>query len=292
MKLMIPALALLLSAATAQDGTTDLRWKFQKDQELLYKSTQKTSMVAGGQGIKQEMSTTISMTVTEVDEKGAGTITARYVALSAKSEGPQEYDYDSEKDKEAPTEPPLSLMARLVGQSFTLKMSASGRVLEVKGFDKILDTMVKGDENAAAMMKQMFSDEAYKGMMQQMTPPLPEGKVAKGATWANDFSIKMPFLGNIKFCMNSTLTDIKDQNALVDQEITIELKPGDDKDNPMAGMVEIKNSKGKSTSVFSIERGCFLSQKGRMEMTLSAGGQEMPLLTESEFTLVEKKKNP
>ena len=50
-------------------------------------------------------------------------------------------------------------------------------------------------------------------------------------------------------------------------------------------------SKAKAAIVFSLERGCFVSQKMSMEMTLSAGGQEIPIKTDGELRLVDKKKN-
>lgn len=293
MKILVPALALLLAA---QDGKVDLRWKYQKGQELRYKTVQKTATEAAGNTIQQEMSTTFAMNVDDVDDKGLATLTCKYDAVAIKMAGLQELDYDSEKDKEAPDEPMAQMMSKLVGQSFTMKMTPSGKVTDVKGFDKILEAMMKGaggeaeQEMARQMMKQMFSDDAFKSMMQQMSPPLPEEKVGKGDTWSNEFTLKMPFLGAMKFGIKSKLNDIKEKNAHIDQDLKIELKPDDKDENPLAGLVELKDAKGKSTCVFSLERGLFLSQKATMEMTLAAGGQEMPVKTETELKLVEKKK--
>jgi len=293
MKILIPTLALLLSA---QDEKLELRWKYQKGQELRYKTTQKTATEAAGSSIKQEMSTTFAMKVDEVDEKGLATLTCKYDAVAIKMSGFQELDYDSEKDKEAPDEPMALMMSKLVGQSFVMKMTPSGRVTDVKGFDKILEAMMKAagedadQEMARQMMKQMFSDDAFKSMMQQMSPPLPEEKVGKGDTWSNEFTLKMPILGSMKFGIKSKLNDIKEKNAVIDQDVKIELKADEKDENPLAGLIELKDAKGKSSCVFSLERGLFLSQKATMEMTIAAGGQEMPVKTESELRLIEKKK--
>jgi hypothetical protein len=300
MKLPFAALLCLSVAAPAgsavaeeRQDKVELRWKWQKGQELIYKSLQKTLLEFGGQPMDQQMGYTYSLNVTDVAESGEATITVKYLAVVTKGNGPQgEYDFDSEKDKEPPAEGPASMQARMVGQSFTMKMTPTGRVTDVQGYDKVLEAMTKGagEEAAAAraQLKQMFNNDTFKGMMQQMAPPLPEGKVGKGDSWDNQFVVKMPMIGGMTFTLKSTLADLKDNNAHIDQDIKVELKGGD-KDNPLAGLVEIKDGKGKATSVYSIERGCFLSQKSTMDMTISVQGQSMPMKTAVELTLVPKK---
>jgi len=290
MKLL--AAALLLALPLAQDKV-ELRWKWQKGQEYVYKSSQKTLLEFGGQPMDQQMGYKYSLTVTDVAESGEATITVKYLAVVTKGTGPTgEYDYDSEKDKEAPAEGPAAMQAKMVGQSFTMKMTPAGRVTDVQGYDKVLEAMTKGEgeENAAmrAQLKQMFNNDTFKGMMQQMAPPLPDQKVGKGDTWANDFTVKMPMIGGMMFTMKSTLSDLKENNAQIDQDIKIELKGGE-KDNPLAGLIEIKGAKGKASAVYSTDKGCFLSQKSAMEMKLAVQGMEMPMKTSVELTLVSRK---
>jgi hypothetical protein len=292
MKLLGAALLLVLSA---QDKV-ELRWKWQKDQELVYKSSQQTKMEFGGQPMEQQMSYTYSMTVTDVAESGEATIRVKYLAVATKGAGPQgEYDYDSEKDKEAPSEGPAAMQAKMVGQSFTMKMTPVGRVTDVQGYDKVLEAMMKGGEDnpgVRAQLKQMFSNDTFKGMMQQMAPPLPEEKVGPGDGWANEFTVKMPMIGGMMFSLKSKLADLKENNAHIDQDIKVELKGGD-KDNPLAGLVEIREGKGKASSVYSLEKGCFLSQKSTMEMKMTIKNNEMPIempmKTVMELRLVSRK---
>ena len=203
MKLLIAAL--LFALPLAQDKV-ELRWKWAKGQEYVYKSAQKTLLEFGGQPMDQQMGYKYSLTVTDVAESGEATITVKYLAVVTKGSGPTgEYDYDSEKDKEAPTEGPAAMQSKMVGQSFTMKMTPTGRVTDVQGYDKVLEAMTKGEgeENAAqrAQLKQMFNNDTFKGMMQQMAPPLPEQKVGKGDTWTSDFTVKMPIIGGMTFTM-------------------------------------------------------------------------------------------
>lgn len=291
MKILMAALLL-----AAQDGKVELKWKFEKGRELTYRHVQKQTMEFAGTAMEQESSQTHLWTVKEVDEKGNALVEMKVTAVSAKASGAMEYEYDSEKDKEAPANPQAAMMAKMVGQSFTMRMSTSGKVLEVRGYDKLMDEMLKdlGDQAGPMreMMKQMMSDDTMKSMLQQMAPMLPEKAVAKGDSWKNDFTLKMPMIGGMKFGISSTLTDLKDGEAHVTQDWTIELKgDAEDKDNPLGGLVQIKDSKAKALIVFSLEKGCFISQKMTMEMNMSAGGQEIPIKTVGELRLIEKKKN-
>jgi len=227
------------------------------------------------------------MTVTEVSDAGEATIQMKYLAVATKGSGPQgDFDYDSEKDKEAPQDGPAAMQARMVGQSFTMKMTPLGRVTDVKGYDKVLQAMMKGEE-PNPQMKQMFNNDSFKGMMQQMAPPLPDAKVGKGDPWETDFVVKMPMVGGMKFTQSSKLTDLKEGNAHIDQDIKVELNKGED--NPFAGLVVLKDAAGKASAVFSVEKGCFLSQKSGMEMKISVQEQEMPMKTVVELKLISRK---
>ena len=82
----------------------------------------------------------------------------------------------------------------------------------------------------------------------------------------------------------------QDDKATIDQDIQVNMVGADEnKDNPLAGLVEIKDGKGKATAVFSVEKGCFLSQKSTMEMKFAFSGQEMPMKTIVELKLLPKK---
>jgi hypothetical protein len=282
------AAALLLILAPAVQEKSELRWKWKKGEELVYKSQQKTLLELLGQPIEQQMAYTYSMTVSEVSETGEATLQVKYLAVAAKGSSPQgEFDYDSEKDKEAPADGPGALHARMVGQSFTMKMDATGRVTDVKGYDKVVEAMMKGEE-PNPQFKQMFSNDSFKGMMQQMAPPLPKAKVGKGDPWETDFVVKMPMIGGMKFTQSSKLSDLKEGNAHIDQDIKVELVKGEP-DNPFAGLVELKDAAGKASAVFSVEKGCFLSQKSAMELKIAVQAQEMPMKTVVELKLVSRK---
>jgi hypothetical protein len=287
MKLIAAALALALPL---QDGKFDLRWKFEKGQALRYRTVQKNAIEAGGIAIEQEMSQVMSLTTAEVDDQGTGTLTVKYESLAARGSGLLEYDYDSEKDKKESDNPMVKVLANLVGQTFTMKVTPSGQVKEVKGFDKILEKMLAagGDENSNMMFKQMLSDDTMKTMMQQWFSPLPAEKVAKGEAWSNDVSMPVPPLGQMKMTFKSRLADVKDGSAHIDQDIKIELVANKNAE-ALPIPVEMKDVKGKSTAVFSVEKGRFLSSKIEIQFSMAAAGQEFSVKTNGSTEQVEKK---
>ncbi|HEX7899864.1 MAG TPA: DUF6263 family protein [Planctomycetota bacterium] len=291
MKLLMTAALLLCT----QDGKVELKWKFEKGRELTYKQTQKQSMEFAGTAMEQESSQTQVWTVKDVAGDGTATIETKCVAVASKASGAMEFEYDSEKDKEIPENPQVKMMAKMVGKVFTLKMTPSGKIVEMKGFDALMEEMLKelGDDVGPMkeMLKQMLSDDTMKSAMQQLAPMLPEKPVGKGDAWKNDFTLKFPMIGGMKFGVASTMTELKDGEAHIGQTWTIELKGDDgDKDNPLGGLVKITDSKGKAQIVFSADKGCFVSQKMTMELTMDAGGQQIPVKTESVMKLVDKPK--
>jgi hypothetical protein len=283
-------------AALAQDKQDEvvLQWKYQKGETIRYRMSQKVSSDANGTPVRQEIATTMSLEVNEVDATSVVTLVARYEAVAARASGIQEYDYDSEKDKEPPDEPAAKMLSKLVGQSFTMRMGPDGKVLDVRGCEKLVEAMSQGlGENEAARekarqaLRQMFSDEAFKSRMQQLVPPVPQGAVKKGGSWSSDFTIKLPIVGDVAYGIRSTLSDVKDGEARIDQVIQVEFKGGGDR--PLAEQIEVKDAKGKSTAVFSIAQGRFLSQKASVEMTLIAPRSRIPVRVETELKLLEKK---
>jgi len=287
MKVFAASLVLLL----AGQDKVELRWKWTKGQELVYKSSQKMVMEFGGAPMEQSMGYTYSMTVNEVADSGEATLTIKYLAVVAKGSLPVEYDYDSEKDKEAPADGPAAMQAKMVGQSFTMKLNPLGRVTAIQGYDKVLDAMLKGapedNPQMRTQLKQMYNDEAFKGTMQQMFPPLPESKVGKDDPWKSEFIVKVPMLGGMTFTQDSKVTDVKEGNAHFDQDIKVEMKG--EKENPLAGVMELKEAKGKASAAFSADKGCIVTQKSTMAMKMTVQGNPLTMSTTGEVRLVSRK---
>lgn len=274
-----------------QDEKVEIKWKLEKGEELRYKTSRKSTFDFGGAVMEVEMRTLYTMTVTDADEKGTAGLQSTCDAFAIKMSGFKESEYDSEKDKNPPDEPVVKAMSRMVGQSFSFRMTPGGQVSDVKGFDKIRETLLAGleeeDEIRAQkkMFKQMFSDESTKATMQEMLGNLPSGKVAQGDAWTNEFSTPLPPLGKMKLTYKSKVKEIKGSDAQMDHDIKADIET----DESANGMFEVKEIKGKATSVFAVDKGRLRSSKMEMDITISVGEQEMAGKMTSEVKLVEKK---
>ena len=131
MNSLFPLCALL--AAVLQDGAVEIRWKFTPGQELRYEVTQQSTTAVQGMSQEQTSTTTYLWKIEDVAEDGTARIRMKYEALRIKSAGLQEFEYDSRKDKEPPPVQSVQIQSKLVGQSFTMKMTPAGRVRDVKG---------------------------------------------------------------------------------------------------------------------------------------------------------------
>lgn len=279
------AWAALVLLAVQADGAIELRWKLRKGDELRYRTSHKSTAEGAGVFLEKEMAITYAHAVTEVDERGVAILRCTYEALAVKASGIQNYEYDSRKDKEPPPDPGVRTIARLVGQSFTLKLSPAGRVTEVRGFDKILDALVKDTADPEAVRKalqQVFSDEATQSMMQQIYLPLPPEKVPVGNAWTNEISFEFPVVGRVKLETKSTLAGVEAGRARIEQAMKMELK------GEGGAPVKLGRFKGKASGLFSIERGIFLSSQAEIQMTVSSAGREMDIRTASEVRLVDR----
>ena len=271
MKLLISIAALAL---LAQEEKVELRWKWQKGQELVYLTSQKNA----NEFMRQETGTTYSMTVSDVTEKGEATLQVKHLRVTSKVLSVQgAFEYDSDKDKVPPEKSPALILSKLVGQTFTARMTALGEITDIQGFDKILAALVEGaGEDIPGLrdhLARMFTNETFKSTMQQMAPQLPEGKVGKGDAWSSDHSFSMADIGKKTFTVKSTFAELQDQVATIQQEIH-------------GG--ETREAQGKSTMKFSVDRGCLISQKSTIETMISQQGQEMAMKTTTEVRLVEK----
>lgn len=120
-------------------------------------------------------------TITDVDEQGNTTadITIRGLSyLTSTSEGSQgDFDSSRDSDKNKP-------LAKLLGQSYTIKMSADGKVIGVLNAQTARNA-VKGRRDSQAA-RSLLSDDAIKRRHSiGYLPPSDKGKVSVGEKWSS-----------------------------------------------------------------------------------------------------------
>lgn len=106
-------------------------------------------------------------------------------------------------DTEDPSEGELDPFSSIVGLSITARFTNRGEVVEVSGFDEMMEAVsadMSGPEAAQMreLMRSSFGNEAMTSMLQQVTPILPEEAVGVGDSWQSETSLQFPMLGDME----------------------------------------------------------------------------------------------
>jgi hypothetical protein len=172
-------------------------------------------------------------------------------------------------------------------------MSRAGEVLEVRGFDKILEDMVRAaggaQEEALAhqLFKQMFTNAIMKARLQLMSTGLPPGPVRPGQDWENLLKLRLPIVGVARFRGKSRVVALKDGDASIEQDLKVD-GVEDDPNNPLAGLYTLAGKKLESKSVFATAAGCFRSVRLDLNLDLGTPGQSVPIRLAMDLELLPK----
>jgi hypothetical protein len=192
---LIVALALLAGAASpystaaaVQQDAAPLRLQFEPGRSFTMEMTldQQISQTLFGQqqDMTQAMAMTYGVTIDDIDAAGNGLVRWTYDAVQLL--------YDS-SDPAAEVSPLLKGYAAFVGRSFTARITPKGRILEVSGFEEILQALLQdmqlppGPEADAvrAQLEAQLGDRAMQELLSRMMAVYPDGPVAIGDSWTN-----------------------------------------------------------------------------------------------------------
>ncbi len=184
----------------------DLKLNLTAGQKFGSKTTvfQKTSQTMNGQAITSTQDITIE-TISEVlavDAENIATIKMTYESLRAKgsvSSPGGSFEYDSANPDENADNPQAAMMSQMFknmnGVEFVVKVSNKGQIVDVEGFDEMLEKMfsvMEDPEEAKAMsdmMKNFMDEDKLKEMNSEMFAAFPDGAVGIGDMWDNIISI-------------------------------------------------------------------------------------------------------
>jgi hypothetical protein len=237
-----------------------------KSYKLSFTTEQKItqSIMGRRQRIEQSMGFGFTFQVLAVDRKGTAETKVIYHYVRYKMHGARgmKIDYDSAN----PPTGKLPVMARpyaaLKGQSFTMKITTMGKVIDVKGVDAIVTHMVTslgippGPRRATVEMaiRKQFGNQPVKEMMENMMAIYPKKKVGVGAVWNKTVVLKTGFPSIIT--TSYSLKQLKKDVAVLEVDSTV-------KPNPAVSSTTM----GAMTMKYSL-RG---TQKGTMHMVLKTG---------------------
>ncbi|WPC44157.1 DUF6263 family protein [Clostridium sp. JS66] len=254
---------------------------------------QKGNINVQGQNIdlNQVMDMNFAMEVKDVDKDKNVTMDYKYdsIKVSAESDGAKN-EYDSKKPDSA--NPMSALYGSVIGKGFTVKISNKGQVLEVKGTDELLNSIVDKISASAEeknqiknSLAQSFGDEAIKSMINQSMNYYPKNQVKNNDTWESKYDIKtmmpMSISNKLKFLGE------KDGLLNVDVQSTVDVDTKNKPINFMSIKTNMKlNGNCKGTVNINKETGLVAkadlteNMNGTMEMlstNASAQNMKMPM---------------
>jgi hypothetical protein len=259
------------------------------------------------QKMTQKLSVDYRIDVEQVDAEGAATLKVLYEAISMSQAGPfGASQFDSRKQGEgAPDEPLAQGLSAMVGQSYTMVITPSGKVAEVRGVDKVLEAVLKqmkGEEGPVRDMvvetvKRQLSNEAVREQMQNLFAFYPEKPVAVGDTWTG----KSKANAGVSLLMDNSYT-LKERKG-GEATIAVESKAAADpeaKPNNLGGMTVRQDVKGTQKGTITLDEktgwakrsDLTLDVKGHLVMSLGQEGgleQRIPTQTKTRMTLSPRK---
>jgi hypothetical protein len=218
--------ATLLWATVASAQNVQLRYRWNKGEEIRYRMTMQTSMNAnlplqgvGDLSIKTATTSTIRIVVDDVAADGKVTLKETIEAVHLESESnapgaPPKTVYDSASGI-APTDPAAQGLAAIIGQPITFVMLPSGAAEKVEGMNQIMEKVLGGQPGAAAGaaaagldLRRMFSDENMNNMFADFFP-FPDRALETGDTWDRRRTVDMPILGKMTNVETLTLRSVE-----------------------------------------------------------------------------------
>ncbi|MCI0742529.1 MAG: DUF6263 family protein [Gemmataceae bacterium] len=274
------AVALVLCAGQVNAQTT-LRFKFKEGEKLHYQLEQKMKMamnVAGKEfGIDMTQHMDMGWTIGKVSGDGVAEIKIQFAKAKMAMDGPMgKLEVDSASTEE-PNDPVGKILYQVVktigGLAFDCKMDATGEVKDAKIPAKALEALKNlpgGDQ-----MGDLFSEEGLKKMIQGGMI-LPKEAVAKGKTWNQKVSMKMPFgkmSGDIEFTYEGPVE--KGGKQLEKIAMKPQVKIDADPATPLP--IKLKSQEGKGVALFDNATGRLVEMTSDqvMEMSIEANGMNL-----------------
>lgn len=279
---MRTGLGLILVVLCPQDGASRLAWKTAKGDAFTYTLQAKVRTEFQGLEMTQDYRYRIEFSCASVDEAGVASMTGTFRAVRAKAVGLMNVDYDSDRDKEPPTELMGKLLSGLPGKSIELKMGPTGELKALSGYQKLAREAMKDEKDGGGMRavtaEQFFSDDYFRGVLQGALGLLPREAVSAGATWETRRDQAVPFLGKLGLTEKSKLSD----KGTIGVEIAAVLKEASD--GPMAG-AELKKGAGTGEFVFDAAAGRLSRSKTETRLDMDVNGDEFVSTTVIELKM-------
>lgn len=258
-RLLLTALTaiMLLNACSSDKDSVLLKFNLQKGKAYTYSMEMDMENTAQGQKMNSDMNFEYDIEVLD-NTNGVVTLKNTYKRITMSMNMPNmNIDIDTDEPaKDTASDPmanPLNMMGNMFramkGKSFTMKVDAEGKVLEVTGIDQLADEMVKSmnlPEEAKAMAQQsfkaQFNEESIKQTFSQAFNIFPNKPIKAGDTWQKDVNMG----GMMAAKMNTTykVREIGGEDVTLDVNSTLDM--GENK-GTQAGSMRVDQKTGLVT---------------------------------------------
>jgi len=278
-------------------GTTDLRWKWSPGETRKYRVLQGYSVIVDDITTTDKVGYEWRLNLKEINANGNYVIDALIEAVSIEQTqsllqmGAVEYNSKDPK-KNQPTHPITTAYAGLLGRGFTFSMEPTGRVVEVRGMQKVAERFVQS-MGASALFEGKYyqhalGDESIKQELSRLFSAVPGKSVAQRETWIHPSSKYFPMMGVVDFSTSFTLSQLKVSGGkkiadlLLSSQMTItqpleQLHP---QPSPLGiGDIEYSKKEENGEEEFLVDEGALKFRKSKMEIsaTVRRSGQSLAL---------------
>lgn len=276
---IVLALGAIVSDVYSADEKLDLKLNLKKGRKFGLKmvTDQKMSQTMMGQQQKMNQMTAMGMSfeVLAVDDNGNMSIKTTYQTIHTRMEGPMGVmEYDSTKPPQPGAENPMSAMYKaMLGQSFVMKLSPKGEILEIKGIDEMIAKMIEKmapneatKQQMKGMMKSFINEDKMKETSGTMVAALPQKPVGIGDSWTNKISVAIGFPMEID--TTNTLTDHK--KGIITIQTNANIETGDDaKPTAMGPMKMTMKMKGAQKGTIQIDAATGWIVRSKMDINFT-----------------------
>ena len=229
-------------------------------QRMKVTSDQKITQTIDGKPVEMTQTLSLGYTLTtgDVTADGVATVKVSYDSVTFKHQSAMGLvEYDSAAPPPAQLHPMVKGFAALAGQSFTMKITPTGRVTQATGLDGMVDAILKkldipeGPSKAAAekSIRAQFGEDAIRESMETLLAIYPDKPVSIGDSWIRKVTVTrgLPITSENVF----TLKTVGDGIATLD----VKGKLGSNPDAPPLDMGQLKvsyNLSGEQTGTMKL----------------------------------------
>ena len=278
MKTLVSTVVALLVAGTMLAQTANLKFNLDKNKTYRVKTTTEQTTSYSGGGMQQTSNINLSMFISLKPVSFSSdnfSAEVRFDTMNFSLTMPtMKLEISSAKEGNIKSPDIATAMGclyhRLCSNTFSVKMSYSGNVMEISNYQTIADNILQGIDSLqgqAQMMQQqakgMFTEPALRGMIEAVTAYLPGKEVKEGDKWVSVVN-QVGMGATMQTTNNLKLKKISGKQAEITGDATIE---------PTGGAQSDIRGVSKSSLTIDIQSGWIIKGSSKQHSQGTMGGQ-------------------